>query len=277
MEKIRTILAALLRYVAGRKIYAKNNPTVAKFASTLEEEFNEFFSSEDELVLTIEKKVIKWRESVVYEKDERDENLAFLLYKDGIGEVSFHKGISGEEITTFVDVIKDEFGNISPDEDTVTKLWRADLENVNYRVLEEYLVGEFGDGKREDDQNMVLNKVDHNDLPSFEDKGRVTVSAQGPLASIDDYLHGLAETGGETQTQEQAEAQFENLMESYFRISVTESDRCCQELQLENEQDKLVEFLELAFDFTLLEDRPIVARDAVNIVERLIHFVLKER
>lgn len=278
IERIRAILAALLRYVAGRKIYAKNNPTVAKFASTLKEEFDGFFSNEDELVLTIEKTVIKWHESVVYEKEECEENLAFLLYKDGVGEVSFHKGISNEEITRFVDVIKDEFGNILPDEDTVTKLWRADLENINYRVLDEYLVGEFGDGRRDDDEkDMVLNGTDHNDLPSFEDKGRVIVSAQGPLTSIDDYLHGLAKAGGETQSQEQAEAQFENLMESYFRISSVESDRCCQELQLENEQDKLVEFLELAFDFTLLEDRPIVARDAVNIIERLIHFVLKER
>jgi len=278
LEKVRAFLTALIRYVAGRKIYAKNNPTLAQFASTLKDAINSFFAEEDELVLTIEKSVIKWCGSVAYEKEERDESLAFLLYKDGIGEVSFHKGITDDEITRFADVVKGEFGNISLGEDTVTKLWRADLENINYRVLDEYLVGEFGDGKHDDEeQDMVLNGEDHNDLPSFEDKGRATVNSREPLTSIDDYLQGLSHAGGQPKTQEQAEAQFENLMESYFRISTAESEGCRRELQLENEQDKLVEFLDLAFDFTLLKDRPIVSRDALNIVERLIHFVLEER
>lgn len=82
------VLRALAKLVSGRKIYADNNPRLDQFREELSTTLREFFALEDELVLTIEQFAIHWQEHVVYENLRRDESLAFILFKDGIGELT---------------------------------------------------------------------------------------------------------------------------------------------------------------------------------------------
>ena len=144
-EKVSAILQSLSKFIHGKKIYAKNNPTLEAFASEFRSGVESFFADQDELVLTIEQYAIKWFDTVVYENDKREGSLAFVLYKDGIGELTLQSTISNDELDRFVDIIKDEIHSFSSEEDVVTRLWKADFENISYRVLDEYLVGEFGE------------------------------------------------------------------------------------------------------------------------------------
>ena len=88
LEKVRAVFSSLSKLVLGKKIYAKRNPTLLKFASEFDAALHDLFIDEDELVVSIEKDTIRWDGHVVYENDRRDESIAFLLYKDGIGEIS---------------------------------------------------------------------------------------------------------------------------------------------------------------------------------------------
>ena len=59
---VRAVLTALTKLIQGKKIYAKNNPTLAKFAKEFETSCQEYFAQEDELELTIEQYVIKFQQ-----------------------------------------------------------------------------------------------------------------------------------------------------------------------------------------------------------------------
>ncbi|MEE9270351.1 MAG: HEAT repeat domain-containing protein [Candidatus Krumholzibacteria bacterium] len=276
LDKVRVVLQALSKLMAGKRTYAKNNPTLIKFSKDFDAAFQAFFADEDELVLTVEQWEIKWRDTVVYQNDKIDESLAFLMYKDGIGEITFQQSVTPEQLDIFVDLLKDELHNFSPDEDVVTKFWKSDFADISYRVLDEYLVGEFGEGRLGEDHSAqrILQGPDHPDLPSFADKGRVIVTATDPIDSISEYLLKLLAASG-TDTSDQEE-QFQNMLESFFSISSEELKLCQQEIQAEKRRDRLVWFLDVILDFTLLKGNPPAVRDVSNVVECIVDFVITE-
>ncbi len=171
-DKVRAVFNCLSKLVLGKKIYARNNPTLIKFAEEFRAALDAFFEDEEVLVVSIDKHEIRWNDHVVYANDKRDESIAFILYKDGIGELSIANSVTPDEIEKFVDLVKDAVRAAWQDEDIVTQLWKTDLEHITYRVLDEYLVGEFGEGRRGDKESELasLETEDHPDAPSFRRK-----------------------------------------------------------------------------------------------------------
>ena len=273
---VRAIIKSLAKFIHGKKIYAKNNPTLVKFAKEFDAGLQAFFQREDELVLAIEQYRITWCSESVYDNEKREESLAFLLHKDGIGEISILSSVTFAEIEEFADLVKNEIHRFEPDDDVVTKLWKADFDAISYRVLDEYLVGEFGEGRPDDGEQSPLETEDHPDLPSFEDKGRVIVEAKDTgLQSINTYLYDLAEQGLPDGTRAEREEYFQNIVGSLFQVSSEELRMFHAELEQENQQDPLVQFHEVMLDF-LLGDNPSVVRDATNIIEGILDFLILE-
>lgn len=277
VEKVRRITNTLSKFVTGKKTYAKNNPTLAKFAKEFDDAFRTFFEDHEALVLTVEQCEMKWEGRVVYENEKIDDSLAFMLYKDGIGEVTFHNKVNSEQLERFVDLLKDEIHNFSPEEDIVTKLWRSDFEDITYRVLDEYLVGEFDHGQSSDRSALsVLQADDHPGLPSFADSGRVIVDATDSIESISSYLIDLFAGGSAATTESDNEELFQKMLGSFFTISSEELKLCQEEIHREKQRDPLIWFLDGIFDFALLQDNPSVVRDVTDVIECLIEFIVAE-
>jgi hypothetical protein len=276
VEDARAILRSLNKFIHGKKIYAKSNPTLVKFAKEFDTAFQRFFQLEDELVITIDKYEITWREQVVYQSDKREDSIAFLLYKDGIGEVNIKSSVTFSELERFADLIKDEIHNFRPEEDIVTKFWKADFENISYRVLDEYLVGQFGEGHPDEAQETPLESEDHPDLPSFKDKGRVIVGQTDGLESITMYLNRLVDQSCSGSSSEEREEHFQAIADSLFKVSSEELRLCQEELSQEREQDVLVQFQNVIVDFALLSDNPSVVRDTTNVIESIVDFLVVE-
>ena len=273
--KVSAILQALSKFIHGKKIYAKNNPTLDRFASEFRTAVEDFFSDQDELVISIEQHAITWNDVVVYENAKREGSLAFVLYKDGIGELTFLSSIDFEELDAFVDIIKEELHSFASAEDVVTRLWKADFENISYRVLDEYLVGEFGEGNREDEGHPTpLESEDHPDLPSLNDTGRVLVCSDGNLVSLADYLQQLAVHS--VTKHRDMEQSFQDLMESFFTVSSEELRIVQEEILEENKHEKLSWFLETILDFTLLADNPSAVRDVSNVIGAITDYIVAE-
>ncbi|UCG53208.1 MAG: hypothetical protein JSW58_06540 [Candidatus Latescibacterota bacterium] len=278
VEKVRAVFSSLSKLVLGKKIYAENNPTLIKFADEFDSALYDFFKDDDELVVSVDKYAIRWGEQTVYENDRRDESIAFLLYKDGIGEISIQSSVTSSEMGKFVNLIKDEVRSLSRDEDIVTKLWKADFEHISYRVLDEYLVGEFGEGRRgeSDEEFSSLEAKDHPEIPSFADKGRMIVGSGGDLVPFDTYLRDLVRRGGHGLSDEEMEEHFQDTMASFFAVSGEELRRCQDELLEAKQRDSVVSFIDEYLDFTLIRDNPSAARDVLNVIECLTDHVISE-
>jgi hypothetical protein len=278
LAKTRSVFSALSKLVLGKKIYAHNNPTLIKFANEFDVALHDFFIEEDELVVSIDKFTFLWEDEVVYENEKRDESLAFLLYKDGMGEVSIQRSVTPPEMEAFVDLIKDEIRNTSQDEDIVTKFWKADFEHISYRVLDEYLVGEFGEGRCGEGESTLstLEFEDHPEIPSFNDKGRAIVGDGSDLESISFYLRDLVLRGTAPMSQDDEEAYFQNAMESIFGVSAGELRYCHDELLRQKQSDSLVSFIDGYLEFTLMKENTSATRDVMNVIECLVDRIISE-
>lgn len=58
----------------------------------------------------------------------------FQMYRDGIREISFHKGIESEEIWVFAEICSADFGAI--EDDMVTLLWKGEFSSIRYYAVD---------------------------------------------------------------------------------------------------------------------------------------------
>jgi HEAT repeat protein len=276
-EKVRAVFNCLSKLVLGKKIYAQNNPTLVKFAEEFRAALDAFFENEETLVVSIDKHEIRWNDHAVYTNDKREESIAFILYKDGIGELSIASTVTADEIEKFVDLVKDAVRAGWQDEDIVTQLWKTDLEHITYRVLDEYLLGEFGEGRRggKESELATLETEDHPDTPSFAEKARVYVGEGEQVEPLDSYLKRLAGSGGK-KTAEERETHFQDMMASFFTVSSDELRVFKDKLFEKRKTDSVVDFVVDYLDFTLIQDNPSAQRDVTNIVERLVDCLVAE-
>ncbi len=275
------VLKALTKLVAGRKIYAANNPRLEQFRHDLGTSMRKFFEFEDELVLEIDQFVIRWSDSIVYENPRREESLAFLLFKDGIGEITFQPKSVGEEVDRLVEMLADELHSLGGDEDIVTRLWNANFEHIGHRVLDDYLSEQFGSGTTDAASEARSDETsDHAellpDLPSFAEKGRIIVDQAAVLSSIDAYLRSLSTQHHHQHDAAELEASYQRTLRSCFNVTGEETAMYRAELEREKTEDGIASFTEAIFVFTLMVDATAV-RDVVAVVERLIEYALHEK
>jgi HEAT repeat protein len=274
---VERVLKAMAKLVAGRKIYAANNPRLAQFREELAAALREFFSLEDELVLTIEQFSIHWREHAVYENLRRDESLAFILFKDGIGEVTFLPAAIGAETDRLVGILADELHHLSNEEDVVTRFWNADFQHITYRVLDDYLEPERDSG---DDAGPpgIEETADQDELiPSLADKGRVIVHRSESLVSLDALLREVSRRHHPGANPDEAELAYQRLLRSAFSVPVDEMEMYRGELDREHADDGIAAFFETLYVFLLMPDNPTGVRDVSSVLERLLEFTVTER
>jgi hypothetical protein len=273
---VERVLKAMAKLVGGRKIYADNNPRLAQFRDELATSLREFFALEDELVLTIDQFVIHWQEQVVYENQRRDESLAFILFKDGIGELTISPAAIGAETDSLVRILADELHHVSNDEDVVTRFWNADFQHITYRVLDDYLEPER-DATAEQPPGIEETADHHELLPSLNDKGRVIIHRSDSLVSLDLLLREVARRHHPNVGEDEAELAYQRLLRSTFSAPADEMELYRHELDQERADDGIAAFFESVHVFLLMADNPTGVRDISSVMERLMDFAIAER
>lgn len=278
LPKVEHILKSLTKLIHGRKLYAENNPRLAEFSREFEASLESFFRVEDALVLNIDQYAIDWRGGRVYENPKREDNIAFLLHRDGVGEITIESKAVGQEIDRLVKILTDEYYQVSSDEDVVTKFWHADFNYISYRVLDVYLASEYGDGCcAEGGEHAVVETADQPELlPSLDDKGRIIINRSDPLESIDTYLKKLILRTCQSTDEAEREAYFQSMVGSFFTVSTDELNHYHQELETAKQHDNLSSFLETIIVFVLLKDNPPAVRDVRSVVEKIVTYAIEE-
>lgn len=141
-ERVRTV-AELLRYlektVRAVQIYPPGNPHCQEFLSGLHELFTQCLAGIDPIVVRVSRTELHFEGERVYSNPERRENLAFVLYKDGLRDLAFHRGLELREVREFAQAFNRDFTVEYLDDDISTYLWERDLAHVSLRLSEDYL------------------------------------------------------------------------------------------------------------------------------------------
>ncbi|HZV46261.1 MAG TPA: HEAT repeat domain-containing protein [Thermodesulfovibrionales bacterium] len=138
IERVRDVFRTLAVTIKTFTIYPKDNPIYQKFEAELFERFTSFFESDDQLSVDIEQYSLLYKGKSVYHSEERNDNIALLLFADGIRQIDFHKGITSEEITDFIEILRlaSRF-ETKDDDDIVTLLWEKNIKNMGYSAVED--------------------------------------------------------------------------------------------------------------------------------------------
>lgn len=279
-EKVRAIFSSMSRYISAKTIYTSNNPNLVHFADDLQGAFRSFFDVEKELTLTVEQYRITWREVVVYEDDRKTESLAFLLFKDGIGEITFQAAAKPAELERFVDILRNEIHNPSPNLDVVGRFWQADFSDISYRVFDENTDGAPGEGKGagSDNRRESLVAGDHPGLPDSEKEAPRNSRIPDPsIESLGTYFNGLVERMHPDAAALEKEQRLQELLEFYFVLSGEELRCCGERFRAGEDRDKILGLLIAMLDFTQARRPPAVVRDILDIIERLVRHIIDEQ
>ena len=138
----RELVQFLQRARKNLRIYPVNNPIYSK---TIEETFrhvDEFLEEHGDFCLAFRQNEILSADQAVYRSTGREDNFAFLFFRDGVREISFRRGLTPEEMEGFLQAISFDFEKRPEDEDMVTMLWEKDFEHIKYSVDDKFLLEE---------------------------------------------------------------------------------------------------------------------------------------
>ena len=93
----------------------------------------------------------------------------FQMYRDGIRELSFHKGLGPEELGVFAEICSADFGAI--EDDMVTLLWKGEFSSIRY-----YAVDSLGVEVDEELPDDLLSSADSN-LRSLQEGEEMQLSS----------------------------------------------------------------------------------------------------
>ena len=273
LDKVRGIFASLAKFIGAQAIYQSNNPNLVKFARAFEQSFRSYFENEPELLLVVSQYQLLWRDQVVYDIGPNTESIAFLLYKDGVGELSVVRSVERAELEALARVLKQALYSPSTQFDIATALWHAELSNISYRVLDEQSdAGEGeGNGASPTQREQPLRANDHRDMPSAETQQRITREHDAALEPIGDYYQALAAHAGPTGSLENERA-MQHILRGALRIDEAEMTRW----SAPRTDDELLCFLRIMFDFTRAACSPPVIRDVMDTIERIVHYIRDE-
>lgn len=185
-EIIRDILSTLTKTVKTFNVYPKDNPIYQRFATSLYEKFQEFFEKSETLRLDVQHSSLLFDGSEVFRGEDTTDNIAVLLYADGIRQLSFLSGITLEEIIDFIDILRQAPKAETLHDDIVTLLWEKDIGNLSYMVAEEGVEGfDLEEELGGDAEGVTLYGASYSDLtikPIRLDLGTSPVTSEEIMA-----------------------------------------------------------------------------------------------
>lgn len=135
----RKIVQDFSKAVTNIGFYLPNNPLVQRSKTELHEEMTHFLETRDIISFEVTDREILYKDNSLYDNDDKAHSIAFLLYRDGLRLISFHKGLSLEELNCLLQITSQGMKNPEEETEIVSSLWNADFSNITYIALDTFL------------------------------------------------------------------------------------------------------------------------------------------
>lgn len=151
---------SLERACRESRMYPVNHPTLESGLQQLVAAADRALDAVVPVRLVISESEIRCSNEVVYTGAIGTDNLAFVLFRDGVREIMLYPGIQRDELEQLVDVVAHVDALDRWDHDLVTMLWEADFLHIDYAVADP-LVGGTGISREVVDslRDVVLRRL----------------------------------------------------------------------------------------------------------------------
>jgi hypothetical protein len=254
-SEARDLFVALGKALRAYQLYEENNPVYQRFVSALKESFQKLWKTHRELKFAVEETRLVSDGVLIYSSDNRSDSLAWLLYKDGVREVTLLPGIEEEELERLLSVLH-QARFVGPEsDDLITILWAEGLQCIRYHYID-YLA-----------EGVVIPEPGAGASP-----GQLQLVREAELAE------GAQESGEAGADGEQADPRKPLSQDSFnptlYALDTKEMEHLQQELTLEMNRDLRSAVLNALFD--RLEERGYPQRQSeiISILRTLLPSLL---
>ena len=192
VAQVRELFVVLGKALRAFQLYDENNPVRRRFVTSLREAFERLWQEIEGLNLSVEEHRFLLAGEAVYDNPSRSDSLAFLLYKDGVRDVTFLPGIEGHELDRILGVLqRAKMLKTAEADDLLTMLWEEELEFFKCQY-----VARFTEGAVVPTAQAVAERADLGEVLRGE--------AEASQAAKDDGggEAGTGDAGAETSTAE---------------------------------------------------------------------------
>jgi HEAT repeat protein len=182
---------------AGRahQLYLPNNPIYRGAIDALRAGFGPIWKHTDEFTLAVNETDLRWNDVVVSGDSnlgKTADNLAWLLYKDGLREITIVKGFEESEFVKFLEITQRARHAQPDDDDLVAMLWEADFTCLKYRYID--LLADASGGEPEDGTPVEPTTAEDIARAAHEPPPETNVASVVNMADFDSTLYFLDES-----------------------------------------------------------------------------------
>lgn len=134
VEELLTLVSKGLRAI---QLYLPNNPVYQRAVDNVRVALRKIWESTDDLVFDVGETELRWEGNVVYLNDQKNESIAWALFKDGIRSLTLKRGVEETEIVRFLQVLHQaRLLQADAADDLLTLLWQEDFQTLTYTFRE---------------------------------------------------------------------------------------------------------------------------------------------
>ena len=135
----RAVIGSLERALVTRRLYATDHPLFLDATSDLLARFGDFFVKYAYLRLDVTLGELKIESRAVMQCEPREPEIPFRLYKDGVRELKFQRGMTREELLDFLAVLEVDSKRLGEiDEDLVSLAWSKGFKSIQFFAIDEF-------------------------------------------------------------------------------------------------------------------------------------------
>ncbi|MBN1321247.1 MAG: HEAT repeat domain-containing protein [Thermoleophilia bacterium] len=140
-ESVGKICTAMHHAYRGLRLFPADHPTARQSIDTLVNNVTSHVDNLGPVYLQIDEMKVLYENEQVYSYEGSRDNLAFLMFRDGIRVLSFHPDVEPWEIEALVDALSHADDLADLEHDLATALWERELIHIEYEVVDPFLTG----------------------------------------------------------------------------------------------------------------------------------------
>jgi hypothetical protein len=136
-SQVAELIAVMVKALRAFQIYLPNNPIFQRAIQNVRAAFTPIWAAVDELVVKVVESEFVWEDQVVYRQLNKNESLAWSLFKDGMRSLTIRRGAEEEEIGRLLTTINQaRFLASDAGDDLPTLLWAHEFQFIEYRFID---------------------------------------------------------------------------------------------------------------------------------------------
>jgi hypothetical protein len=141
-SQVAELITGLVKALRAYHMYLPNNPVYQRASENLRIAFQPIWGALDEITLVVAETDFVWEDQVVYHQLNKNESVAWGLYKDGMRSLTVRRGAEVDELPRFLEIIsRARFLPADAGDDLLTLLWEQEFEYIQYQFIEFFTDG----------------------------------------------------------------------------------------------------------------------------------------